>query len=84
MYKSPNFEFYLGSNQLFKTYNFTKGFISQDSGSAKGNTAASFYLGFSLKFGTPVEHQANASIIPGLDDKPGFFKRLFGKKEKQK
>lgn len=86
LYKAPNFEFFIGSDQIFKTYYSTKGFITQDADIGKGNTATSFYLGFSLKFGNPMEHQANASAIPGFGkdaDRPGFFKRLFGKKKKE-
>lgn len=86
MLKSPNFELFIGSDQLFTTYYFAKGMIHEDETIGKENTGASFYFGFAVKFGTPMEHQANSSRIPGFGkdiDNPGFFKRLLSKKKRK-
>jgi hypothetical protein len=74
--KSPNAEFYLGSDQILKSYYTTKGIITSNENMGKGNTAASVYLGFSLKFGAIKERWQNASYIPMNDQRDGFFKRL--------
>lgn len=82
MIKSPNTEFFMGSDQLFKTFetinNFNKGSYPYKS----GYTGASFYLGFGLKFGPVLEHQANATRISGFNDNGGggFLKRIFRKR----
>jgi hypothetical protein len=86
MLKKPNYEFFLGSDNVFKSYYFTKGMIKQDPEIGKGYTGASIYLGFSLKYGPDMEHPMNANNIPGFSkeaDGPGFFKRLFSKKQKK-
>lgn len=82
MIKSPNTEFFIGSDQLFKTFETIKNFNRGSSPYASGYTGASFYLGFGLKFGPVLEHQANATQIPGFrgNSDRGFLKRLFGKK----
>ena len=85
MIKSPNAEFFLGSDQLFKTFEALKGFNNSTSSYGKGYTGASFYLGFGLKFGPVLEHQANARNISGFTGNSvrGLFKRLLGKTRKQ-
>lgn len=81
MVKTPNIEFYMGSDQLFKTYEMAKNFRSGLAPYSGGYTGASFYMGFGLKFGTILEHQANATQIPGFQrNEGGLLKRLFGKK----
>ncbi len=76
MIKSPNAEFYIGSDQVFESYYVTKGFLTANENIGRGNTAASFYLGFSLKFGRVQERWQNASYIPMDDKREGFFKRM--------
>lgn len=82
MIKTPNVEFYMGSDQLFKSFELLKNFNSGSPPYSSGYTGASFYLGFGLKFGTILEHQANATQMPGFQRNPngGLFKRMFGKK----
>lgn len=82
MIKTPNVEFYMGSDQIFKSYELIKNFNSGSAPYSRGYTGASFYLGFGLKFGTILEHQANATQIPGFQRNPngGLLKRMFGKK----
>ncbi len=79
MIKSDNCEFYLGSDNLIKTYYTAKGIISQDAGIGNGNAGASFFIGIAAKFGKVVEHNANASYIPGVGEnlRGGFFQRIF-------
>ena len=83
MIKSPNTEFFIGRDQLLKSYYTTKGIITSNQDIGKGNTAASVYFGFALKFGRIMERQQNANFIPGLDSevRPSFFQRLFSKKK---
>ncbi|MXV52230.1 hypothetical protein GS399_14725 [Pedobacter sp. HMF7647] len=85
MYKTPNAEFFLGTDNVLKTYYTTKGLITNNENIGNGYTGASFYLGFGLKFGKIMEHDMNSSNIPGFGsrgDDSGFFGRLFGRKSK--
>jgi hypothetical protein len=81
MLKSPNAEFFAGSDQIFKTYYTTKGILTSNENIGKNNTAGSVYFGFALKYGRNKERQQNANFIPMTDEdfKEGFFKRIFKK-----
>jgi hypothetical protein len=89
MIKTPNVEFYLGSDQLLKSYemlrNFSRSIESTERTEtySSGYTGVSFYMGFGLKFGRVLEHQANATKISGFRKNPigKFIKGLVGKKE---
>jgi hypothetical protein len=89
MIKTPNIEFYLGSDQLLKSYemirNFSRSTESTERAEAysSGYTGVSFYMGFGLKFGRVLEHQANATKISGFRKNPigKFIKGIVGKKE---
>ncbi|MCD0489587.1 DUF5723 family protein [Pedobacter sp. MC2016-14] len=74
MYKTPNFEFFLGSDNLSKT-----AVILKDVTGSNGYNGASFYMGMSIKFGYVVNHPLNSSYMPGIDDQQeeSFFKRIF-------
>ncbi|MCD8740067.1 DUF5723 family protein [Mucilaginibacter roseus] len=74
MYKSPNFEFYLGSERLLPTGRM----VLQRFGNNSAYTGADVFLGFSLKFGRPIESPLNASYIP-MGEEKGFFGRFFDK-----
>lgn len=79
MVKSSNAEFYIGSERLLNTGRLA---LTTSGNQAQVNytgtyTGADIYLGFSLKFGSVVEHPMNASVIP-MGEK-GFFGRLFGR-----
>ena len=83
MIKTPNVEFFVGSDQVFKTYQATRSFLSSNPQYSAGNAAGSAYFGFALKFGPVMEHQQNATFIPGMNgnfDRAGWFKKLFGKR----
>jgi hypothetical protein len=84
MYKTPNFEFFIGSDQLFQTISFAKGAINSDATAVKGSLSMGFYMGLSAKIGRLMEHPLNANRIPGIeqpkDSKNSFFRKLLGKK----
>ncbi len=70
MIKSPNAEFFIGTDQLFRSARFfDQNYMSTRSG-------ISAFIGFSAKFGRLVEHPANASYIP-MGNERGFFNRLW-------
>ena len=80
MMKTPNFEFYLGSDRLTQTVSFASEGIGKNQASIAQpgtSTAANFFLGFSYKFGPVIEHDMNSSSIP-MGEK-GFLGRLFGR-----
>jgi hypothetical protein len=78
MYKTPNFEVYLGSDNLFKSISTTNSVIDQDATIGRGYNSASFYMGVGIKFGRIVEHPQNSSSMPGIDDnESSFFGRIF-------
>lgn len=83
MIKSPNVEFYLGSDQLIKTVEMFKNFSSDRSPYSSGYTGASFYMGFGLKFGKILEHRQNSSSTPGFrkNQISAIFKKILGKKD---
>lgn len=84
MVKSPNVEFYLGSDHLFRTVSTINTASTGSPPYSAGPIAASFYIGFGLKFGKVLEHPANANNIPGFErsSEGGFLKRIFRKKSK--
>jgi hypothetical protein len=78
MYQTPNFEIFLGSDNMFKTVTQINGAIKQDRTIGNGYNGASFYMGVGIKFGNTVEHPQNTSTIPGIgEQETSFFKRLF-------
>jgi len=79
MIKSPNAEFYVGSDQLYKSVHEFKGLINDDETLFKGYPGASFYFGFSAKFGYVIEHPQNANRIPHFNDGKGFVNRILRK-----
>lgn len=84
MIKSPNAEFFLGSDQLFKTLKLIKESRKDTGPYSSGYAGMSFYMGFGMKFGRVLEHPANANFIPGFNEPwaTRFFKGIFKKKEK--
>lgn len=80
MYKTPNFEFYLGSDNLGKTITTARGIKNEDATIGSGYIGASFYMGLGIKFGPVVNHPRNLSYMPGVDgNRPykSFFRSLF-------
>lgn len=84
LYKTPNWEFFIGSDQLFKSIQLGKGLGKDDISLVKGAMASGFYIGLAGKFGKLMEHPLNANNIPGISSKEegnSFFRKLFGKKK---
>lgn len=78
MYQTPNFEVFLGSDDLLKTTSQAQGLIKKDASIGRGYNGASVYLGVGIKFGNFVEHPQNSSTMPGIgEESPGLFKRIF-------
>jgi hypothetical protein len=78
MYQTPNFEVFLGSDDLFKTVSQAKGYFNKDAATGKGYNGAAVYFGLAIKVGNFVEHPLNSSTMPGLGDEPkSLFKQFF-------
>ncbi|MNK95912.1 hypothetical protein D3C87_1161720 [compost metagenome] len=78
-YQTPNFELFLGSDNLIATSFQTLGTIRNDATVGSGPNGASFYMGVGIKFGNVVNHPQFSDVIPGINDNEGgsFFKSLF-------
>ena len=80
LYKTPNFEWFVGSDQLFKTYYATRSILEKSSAYGQGYTGASVYFGIGFRFGPVMEHPLNSGSIPGVqnigEQKRGILKRL--------
>jgi len=78
-YQTPNFELFMGTDNLVATGFQTYGLIKKDATVGSGPNGASFYMGVGIKFGNVVNHPQFADVIPGINDNEGgsFFKSLF-------
>jgi len=80
MIKTPNLEFFIGSDELTQTSTLLSNSIKSPAqfNQNPAFTGSSFFIGFSAKFGRVIEHPMNASYIPmPKEDEKGFFGRLF-------
>ena len=87
MIETPNFEMFLGTNDLMQTYYAGKDITKNDQTTETGYNRASVYLGMAFKIGYVVEHPMNMSWMPGVGadkDKKSFFGRIFGIFKKKK
>jgi hypothetical protein len=84
MYKTPNAEFFIGSERLYQTARTVKTAlrntnnqpqVKRSTGSYSG---ADVFLGVSFKFGRDIEHPMNASFIPDGGER-GFLGRMWDK-----
>lgn len=80
-YQTPNFEFFMGTENLIGTGYFANGLLN-DRLSGTGHNGASFYMGIGIKFGNVVNHPQFSDMIPGINDKDNgslfrWFKSLF-------
>ena len=82
MVKSPNTEFFIGSDHLFKSLEMIKDARRDTGPYSSGYTAMSFYMGFGIKFGRVLEHPANANFVPGFNEPWGtrLLRGIFKKK----
>lgn len=75
--QSANAEFYLGSESLFPSYYFAKGYLTKNQNIGNGNLNGNVYLGLNIKFGQKMQTIGNADEISGLNDKEtGYVVRL--------
>lgn len=88
MLKSPNVEFFLGTDNLFQSYR-AQVLLTDDQEQRKerlneGIKGSSAYIGFSLKFGRIVSDPQNENYIPGINHRipgTGFLNKIFGKRD---
>ena len=81
MYKTPNFELYMGSDNAIKTIATAKATYQNDENQGKGYNGASFYMGIGIKFGRMVQTPMNSDYIPGLESerkRRNIIQRIFG------
>jgi len=78
-YQTPNFEIFMGTDNLISTASTTSSIIKNDYTIGSGPIGASFYIGVGIKFGNIVNHPQFSDVIPGINDNEGgsFFKNLF-------
>ena len=87
MLQTPNFEMFLGTNDLIQTYYASKDIIKNNEAVATGYNRGSVYIGMAFKIGYVVEHPMNMSWMPkvGEDkDRKSFFGSVFGIFKKKK
>lgn len=85
-YQTPNFEVFLGSDNIVGTGDQTFGLINKNAMTGSGPNGASVYFGLGIKFGDIVNHPQFSDVMPGINDKEegSFFKSLFGIFRKKK
>ncbi|WP_231459884.1 DUF5723 family protein [Pedobacter sp. Leaf132] len=78
-YQTPNFELFMGTDNLISTASTAKGLIKRDATIGTGANGASFYMGLGIKFGNTVNHPQFSDVMPGINDNEGgsFFRNLF-------
>lgn len=79
MVKSPNMEFFIGSDRLGQSLSLAGEALGTSRGTALSNnrySGANFYIGASIKFGHIIEHPLNANYIP-MGPKRSVFKRVW-------
>ncbi len=80
MIKTPNTEFFIGSDAIYQSAHFLQDAIQGSNyvATIPGRySGASFYIGFSLKFGNLIESPMNASYVP--NGEKGFLGKLYDK-----
>lgn len=77
MIKSYNGEFFIGSDKLMQTVALAGARSNYSSYTNGSFTGASFFIGFSLKFGPVVEHPLNSSVME--TGERGFLGRLYNR-----
>ncbi|GGI28569.1 DUF5723 family protein [Pedobacter mendelii] len=78
-YQTPNFELFMGTDNLISSASTARNIISNDATIGSGSVGASFYMGVGIKFGSIVNHPQFSDVMPGINDNEGgsFFKNLF-------
>lgn len=79
MVKTPNAEFFIGSDRLLQTAGLARSAMNKNSSQISSNgefSGGNIFMGFSMKIGSVIEHPANASTIP-MSEERSFFKRFW-------
>lgn len=78
MIKSPNFEFFIGCEQLYPAYILAEAAIGSSAAANKATpyTSAGFFMGFSVKLGEVIRTAPYAHYTP-MGERDGFLHRLF-------
>lgn len=87
MIQTPNFEMFLGTNDLLQSYYASKDIIKNNQAIETGYNRGSVYLGMAFKIGYIVEHPMNRSWMPGVGkekERKSFFGSIFGIFKKRK
>ncbi len=87
MLQTPNFEMFMGTNDLIQTYYASKDIIKNNAAVATGYNRGSVYIGMAFKIGYIVEHPMNMSWMPKVGDdkdRKSFFRSIFGIFKKKK
>jgi hypothetical protein len=80
MYQTPNFEFFLGTDNLGKSISLGRGINQSDELVGTGYLGGSIYMGLGIKFGRTVNHPMNLSTMPGVNGEKvykGFFRSIY-------
>ena len=80
MYKTPNFEFFLGSDNINKSVDLGRTINNADGPVGTGYNGGSFYMGLGIQFGRTVNHPMNLSTMPGVGGEKthkGFFRSIY-------
>lgn len=87
MIQTPNFELFLGTNDVTQTYRAGKEILNSKPDSETGYNRGSLYIGMAFKISYIVEHPQNMSWMPGVGnnkDQKSFFGSMFGIFKKKK
>ncbi len=71
--KSPNAEFYIGTEQLFPSYYLAKSYLTKNEQIGTRYPRAGFYIGLNIKFGPKMQSIGTADEIPGLNSRESGF-----------
>lgn len=83
MIKSPNTEFYLGTERLLSSYYLAKGYITDEVNIGKSPSYLNMFFGITLKFGRKEQSMGQSDWIDGLnDEETGFVSRLSNKEKR--
>jgi hypothetical protein len=79
MYKTPNFEFFFGSEKVGPSLSMWQASNKNEAAmnSISSYSGANFFLGLAIKFGPIIEHPMNSSTIPSGEK--GFLGRLYNR-----
>jgi len=80
MYQTPNFEFFLGTDNLGKSISLGRGISQNDALVGTGYLGGSVYMGLGIKIGRTVNHPMNLSTMPGVNGErvyKGFFRSIY-------